>query len=52
LGASDIAKLKVRAEEVSNQGRSLLEEMARDVKRRVDIESRRFEELVAKKRNS
>jgi hypothetical protein len=46
-----IAKLNVKAEEVSNQGRNLIAEMARDVKRRIDIESRRFEEIAAKKRN-
>jgi len=50
LGASDIAKLKIKAEEVSDQGRNLLAEMARDVKRRIDNESRRFETLSAKKR--
>lgn len=50
LGASEIAKLKVKAEEASNQGRNLLAEMAQDVKRRIDIESRRFEGLSAKKR--
>jgi hypothetical protein len=47
---SDIAKLRAKAEEVGNQGRNLLAEMARDVKRRIEIESRRFEEIAAKKR--
>jgi hypothetical protein len=52
LGASEIAKLKVKAEEVSDQGRNLLAEMAQDVKRRIDIESRRFAELSAEKRTA
>ncbi len=51
LGASDSAKLKVKAEEVINQGRNLLAEMAQDVKRRIDIERRQFETLSAQKRN-
>jgi hypothetical protein len=50
LGASDIAKLKVKAEEVSKQGGNLLAEMAQDVKGRIDRERRRFETLSAKKR--
>ena len=50
LGASDIAKLKVKAEDVSNQGRNLLAEMAQDLKRRIDHERRRFESLSAKER--
>lgn len=50
LGVSDIAKLKVKAEDVSNQGRNLLAEMAQDLKRRIDHERRRFESLSAKER--
>ena len=50
LGTSDIAKLKVKAEDVSNQGRNLLAEMAQDLKRRIDHERRRFESLSAKER--
>lgn len=50
LGASDVAKLKVKADNVSNQGRNLLAEMAQDVKVRIDRERRRFETLSAKKR--
>jgi hypothetical protein len=50
LGASDLARLKVKAEEVSNQGRNLLAEMAQEVKRRIDRERRRFEALSAKER--
>jgi hypothetical protein len=49
LADSDIAKLKVKAEAVSHQGRNLLAEMAQDVKRRIDIERRQFETLSAKK---
>jgi hypothetical protein len=49
LGASDVAKLKVKAGEVSDQGRNLLAEMAQDVQRRIDIESRRFDRLSAKR---
>jgi hypothetical protein len=50
LGATDIAKLKMKAEEVSNQGRNLLAEMAKDVKKRIDGERHRFEQLSAKRR--
>lgn len=49
LNASDIAKLKIKAEEVSNQGRNLLAEMAQDVKIRIDIARRRFEARSAEK---
>jgi hypothetical protein len=50
LCGSDIARLKTKAKEVGNQGRNLLAEMAQDVKKRVDCERRRFEELSAKRR--
>jgi len=50
LGATDIAKLKMKAEEVSNQGRNLLAEMAQDVKKRIDGERHRFEQLSATRR--
>lgn len=50
LGATDIAKLKMKAEEVSDQGRNLLAEMAQDVKKRIDDERHRFEQLSATRR--
>jgi hypothetical protein len=48
---SDIAKLRAKADAARAEGRELLTEMAEDVKRRVDIESGRFETLSAQKRN-
>lgn len=50
LNASDIAKLKVKAEEASQMGRDLLAEMAHDVKTRIDVSRRRFEARSAEKR--
>lgn len=49
---SDSAKLKVKADNMSEQGRNVLEEMAQDVRKRIDIERRRFEEFFARKRNT
>jgi hypothetical protein len=47
LNSSDIAKLKVRAEEADAKGRDLLAEMARDVQDRVDTARRRYENSSA-----
>ena len=52
LCESDIAKLKAKAEQLSDQGRNLLAEMAEDVNRQIDIESRRVEEISTKKRTA
>ena len=51
LADSDSAKLKVKAEEASNQGRNLLQEMAQDVEKRINIGRQQFETLSAHKRN-
>jgi hypothetical protein len=47
---SDIAKLRAKADAARAEGRELLTEMAEDVKRRVDIESCRFETLSTRTR--
>jgi len=47
LNSSDIAKLKVRAEEADAKGRDLLAEMAGDVQDRVDTARRRYENSSA-----
>jgi len=47
LNSSDIAKLKVRAEEADAKGRDLLAEMAGDIRDRVDAARRRYEHSSA-----
>jgi peptidoglycan hydrolase CwlO-like protein len=46
---SDIAKLRAKADAARAEGRELLTEMARDVRRRIDVARRRFEACSAAK---